>query len=82
MFDLVKFGVRDIALSRAFYQQALEPIGGTPGAAHRTGIVIQLTDLKNFCPNRLNLLEQQFEVPSSCPVITQCCSQTMTSFDS
>ncbi len=29
MFDHVKFGVRDFELSRAFYLQALEPIGVT-----------------------------------------------------
>ena len=29
MFDHVKFGVRDFALSRAFYVKALEPIGVT-----------------------------------------------------
>ncbi|MCY3873369.1 MAG: VOC family protein [Rhodobacteraceae bacterium] len=29
MFDHIKFGVRDFALSRAFYLQALEPIGVT-----------------------------------------------------
>ena len=29
MFDHVKFGVRDFALSRTFYLQALEPIGVT-----------------------------------------------------
>lgn len=29
MFDHVKFGVRDFALSKAFYVQALEPIGVT-----------------------------------------------------
>ena len=29
MFDHIKFGVRDFALSRTFYQQALEPIGVT-----------------------------------------------------
>lgn len=29
MFDHVKFGVRDLAASRAFYQQALAPIGVT-----------------------------------------------------
>lgn len=29
MFDHVKFGVRDFALSRAFYLKALEPLGVT-----------------------------------------------------
>ena len=29
MFDHIKFGVRDFALSRTFYLQALEPIGVT-----------------------------------------------------
>ena len=31
MFDHVKFGVRDYAASKAFYLQALEPLGVTVG---------------------------------------------------
>jgi predicted lactoylglutathione lyase len=36
MFDHVKFGVRDLAVSKAFYLKALEPIGLTVVADYST----------------------------------------------
>lgn len=38
MFDHVKFGVRDLAASKAFYLKALEPIGLTSFAEEPNGV--------------------------------------------
>ena len=42
MFDHVKFGVRDFAASKAFYLQALAPLGVTAGAQGEPSYGIEL----------------------------------------